>query len=92
MAELFLKKRWLNYIKMGTEVLRDRRKMRHKASIFRFLSVQRQAFDCMAKFTIDRQEVRIKKEFALQLYYKRILDTGFSSLKVYREYRIDKKQ
>lgn len=86
MSELFLKRRWLNYIKQGVSILQDRRKMRHKASIFRFLAVQRKAYNSLVKFCIQRQEVRIKKEFAMQLYYKRILDTGFTSLKVYREY------
>ena len=36
---LFLKRRWLNLMKEGTEYLKIRRKQRHKASIFRFLSL-----------------------------------------------------
>lgn len=91
MQELFLKRRWLNYIKMGTQYLKERRKDRHKASIFRFLSLQKKAFKAMVQNSIEMQEVRIKKEFAMQLYYKRVLDLGFSSLKIYTQYRIEKR-
>jgi hypothetical protein len=38
---LFFKRRWLQYMKAGTEYLKNRRQLRHKASVFRFLSLQR---------------------------------------------------
>lgn len=38
-SDLFMKRRWLNYMKVGTEYLKSRRQLRHKASIFRFLAL-----------------------------------------------------
>ena len=61
--------------------------MRHKASIFRFLALQKRAFNALAKYQVDAQEQRIKKEFAMKLYYKRLLDRGMSSLIIYRDYK-----
>ena len=39
LADLFLKKRFLGYMKVGVVYLKERRRQRHKASIFRFLSL-----------------------------------------------------
>jgi hypothetical protein len=39
MGELFLKKRFLELMKVGTLIFKNERKMRHKASIFRFLAL-----------------------------------------------------
>lgn len=39
MSELFLKKRYLDLLKLGTSIVKEERKMRHKASIFRFLAL-----------------------------------------------------
>ena len=33
------------------------------------------------------QELKIKKDFAMELYYKRLLDRTLSSLKVYKTYK-----
>ena len=43
-AALFTKRRWLNHMKQGTAYLKDRRRQRNKASILRFLSLQKRAF------------------------------------------------
>ena len=90
-SDLFLKRRWLNYMKDGTLYLKQRRQMRHKASIFRFLALQKKGLNALVKHSVDSQEHRIKKEFAMRLYYKRLLDLGLSSLKIYKEYRIGRR-
>lgn len=90
-SDLFLKRRWLNYMKDGTLYLKQRRQMRHKASIFRFLALQKKGLGALVKHSVDSQEHRIKKEFAMRLYYKRLLDLGLSSLKIYKDYRIGRR-
>ena len=82
-SDLFLKKRWLNYIKLGTSILKDRRQQRHKASIFRFLSLQKKGMEALIDHSCGSQEIRIKKQFAMRLYYKRLLDLGFAGLRAY---------
>lgn len=82
-SDLFLKKRWLGYIKLGTATIKDRRQQRHKASIFRFLSLQKKGLEALIDHSCGTQEVRIKKEFAMKLYYKRLLDLGFAGLRAY---------
>lgn len=57
--------------------------MRHKASIFRFLALQRKALQGLTHYSVSRQELRIKKEFAMKLYYKRLLDLGMGGLKIW---------
>ena len=88
-AELFLKRRWLNYIKAGSQYLKERRKDRHRASIFRFLSLQKRAINALMENSVKSQEMRIKKEFAMQLYYNRLLDVALSSLRVYKNYKVN---
>jgi len=58
--------------------------MRHKASIFRFLALQKKALQALIRHSVVHQELRIKKEFAMKLYYKRLLDMGMSALKIYK--------
>ena len=79
-----MKRRWLGYMRKGTEYLKERRKMRHKASIFRFLALQKKALQALIQHSVSGQEGRIKKEFAMKLYYKRLLDLGMGSLKIYK--------
>lgn len=78
-----MKKRYLDLIKKGTAYLKERRKMRHKSSIFRFLSLQRKALQGFMKYQTLAMELRVKKEYALRLYYKRMIDLGFSCLRIY---------
>ena len=78
-----MKRRFLDLMKKGTAYLKERRTMRHKASIFRFLALQRRALRALIQYQVLAQEARVKKEFARRLYYKRLLDLAFSSLKVY---------
>lgn len=82
-GELNLKKRYLDQMKIGTAYLKERRKMRHKASIFRFLALQRKALRALGRHHTQTAEHRVKNEFALRLYYKRVLDVAFSCLKIY---------
>lgn len=70
-------------MKKGTMYLKERRKMRHKASIFRFLALQRKALQGFMQYQTRSQEQRVKKDYAIRLYYKRMLDLGFSCLKIY---------
>jgi hypothetical protein len=88
-SDLFLKKRWLNYIKLGTQNLKFTRKMRHRASIFRFLSLQKKGIEALIDHSCGSQEIRIKKQFAMKLYYKRLLDMGLAGLRAYKN---DKQQ
>ena len=83
MGELYMKKRFLDLMKKGTAYLKERRKMRHKASIFRFLALQRKALQALIRSQVLAEEMLVKKEFASRLYYKRLLDLAYSSLKVY---------
>jgi hypothetical protein len=53
-AELFMKRRWLGYMKEGTVYLKQRRTMRQKASIFRFLALQKKALQVMVSHTVTR--------------------------------------
>lgn len=83
MGELNLKKRYLDLMKLGTAYLKQRRKMRHKASIFRFLALQRKALQALVQHQSLTAERRVKNEFALRFYYKRVVDLTFSCLKIY---------
>jgi len=42
-------------------------------------------------YSVSRQELRIKKEFAMKLYYKRLLDLGFGGLKIYKSAKQQKR-
>lgn len=74
-------------MKQGVAYLKNRRKDSQKASILRFLSLQKRAFSALIRFTIEHQEYKIKKDFAMQLYYKRLLDKTLASLRVYKTYK-----
>ena len=72
-------------MKAGIAYLKERRQDRHKASIFRFLALQKKALNALINHSVCTQEMRIKKEFATKLYYKRLLDLAFGSLKIYMD-------
>mmetsp|Transcript_13367 Transcript_13367/g.20896 ORF Transcript_13367/g.20896 Transcript_13367/m.20896 type:complete len:97 (+) Transcript_13367:5405-5695(+) len=40
---MFIKRRWLNYLKEGVGYCKARRRHRHKASIFRLIALQKKA-------------------------------------------------
>lgn len=65
MGDLFLKKRYLELMKIGTQILKNDRKMRHKASIFRFLALQKKAFGILIRYSLSSQETRIKNTCSL---------------------------
>ena len=53
-ADLFLLKRWLGYMKIGIQYMKDRRKYRQKASIFRFLALQKRAMQALISHSVDK--------------------------------------
>jgi hypothetical protein len=53
MQELLLKKRFLDLMKMGTQIMKNERKLRHKASIFRFLSLQKKSFGILIQYSLS---------------------------------------
>lgn len=81
-GRLILKKRFFEIIKKGTFILQHRRKLRHKASIFRFLSLQRKAIQSFKKYKGIVQENTLKNEFAYRFYYSSIIHKSFSCLKI----------
>jgi hypothetical protein len=55
--------------------------------VFRFLALQKKCLHAWAAISLKQKENRIKAHFALKLYFKRLLDKGFTVLKMYREKR-----
>ena len=45
----------------------------------------------MIHYSVSRQELRIKKDFAMKLYYKRLLDLGMGGLKIYKSAKQQKR-
>ena len=45
----------------------------------------------MIQRSVSRQELRIKKDFAMKLYYKRLLDLGMGGLKIYKSAKQQKR-
>lgn len=91
-SDLFMKKRWLGYMVQGTQYLKARRKQRQTASIFRFLSLQKKALQALLAHTITSQELVIKKEYAMRLYYNRLLEQAMSSLKIYKGFKAQQRR
>ena len=60
------------------------RKRISQAAVFRFLALQKKALHAWASISFKQKEKRIKAHFALKLYFKRLLDKGFTVLNMYR--------
>lgn len=78
-----MKKRFFGILLRGTFILKEQRKVRHKASIFRFLALQRRALQGMSRYVELSREHRVKNDCALRLYFRHTIYKTFSVLKAY---------
>jgi len=87
-----IQRRWLLKLKKATALIKEKRRLMTDAAIFRFLSLQRKALETW-KIKVDRyKKDKIKKRFAVALYYTRTLDKAFSALRLNRHLRMQKRE
>lgn len=79
---LMIQRRWFTYLRRVTQVQKLRRKRETDAAIFRFLSLQRRGLLQWVSFVSKVKRVKIKRHFALTLYYNRMCDKAFTALRV----------
>ena len=77
-----LQRRWFHYLKNAVSHNKALRKMSTDAAIFRFLSLQRKGLQQWVAYIARIRKQKIKRHFALTLYYNRTCDKAFTALKV----------
>ena len=77
-----IQRRWFTYLKRVTQLAKLKRKKQTDAAIFRFLSLQRRGILQWVSFVSKMKRVKIKRHFALTLYYNRMCDKVMTTLKV----------
>lgn len=79
-----IQRRWFLKLRKASLLLKEKRKLMTDAAIFRFLSLQRKALVAW-QFKVDGlKKEKIKRHFAVALYYTRTLDKAFSALRLNR--------
>ncbi|CDW82538.1 UNKNOWN [Stylonychia lemnae] len=78
----FITRRWFYNLRNATYFKRCEDKRRRESAIFKVLNVQRKAFNVMLQYASERQQERIKIQFAEEMYYKRLADRVLISFKI----------
>jgi hypothetical protein len=78
-------------LRKAATLLKEKRKLMTDAAIFRFLSLQRKALETW-KRKVDRdKKEKIKRRFAVALYYTRTLDKAFSAFRLNKYLKMQKR-
>eukprot|EP00347_Sterkiella_histriomuscorum_P007549 403348494 len=78
----FVVRRWYSYLQQATVVSQENKRRRRESAIFKVLNIQRKAFNMLLQFASERQQDRIKIQFAEELYFKRLADKVIISLRI----------
>ncbi len=89
---LMIQRRWFTYLKRVTLNQKLKRKQQTDAAIFRFLSLQRRGLVQWVSFISKMKRVKIKRQYALTLYYNRVCDKVLTTLKVNAQVKARKRR
>ena len=87
-----IQRRWFLKLRKAAQLLKEKRRLTTDAAIFRFLSLQRKALVSWQRKVDLLKKERIKRRFAVALYYTRTLDKAFSALGLNRHMNVKKRE